>query len=149
MGSNMQLSEHFTLAELTKTNTGLDNTPSAEAIMNLKRLCVMVLEPLRLHLKKPVIVNSGYRSLEVNKKVGGSKTSSHMNGLAADIRVNGMSAAELALVVAHAGLPYDKAINEHGWVHVQVAPLGMSPRSELYTAVFTQGKPTTYLKGIV
>ena len=145
----MQLSEHFTLAELTKTGTGLDNTPSAEAIMNLKRLCVMVLEPLRLHLKKPVIVNSGYRSQEVNAKVGGSRTSSHMNGLAADIRVKGMSAAELALVVAHTGLPYDKAINEHGWVHVQVAPLGLPPRSELYTAVFTHGKPTTYLKGIV
>ncbi len=149
MGSNMQLSEHFTLAELTKTNTGIDNTPDNEAVMNLKRLCTMVLEPLRTHINKPIIVNSGYRSFEVNVKVGGSRTSSHMNGLAADIRVEGMSAADLALVVAHTGLPYDKAINEHGWVHVQVAPLGLPPRSELFTAVFTQGKPTTYMKGIV
>jgi hypothetical protein len=145
----MQLSEHFTLAELTKTNTGLDNEPNNEAVMNLKRLVTTVLEPLRLHIGKPIIVNSGYRSQAVNAKVGGSRTSSHLNGLAADIRIEGMTAAELAVAIAHTGLPYDKAINEHGWVHIQVAPLGMKPRSELYTAVFTEGKPTIYLKGIV
>lgn len=145
----MQLSEHFTLAELTTTNTGLDNEPNNEVVINLKRLVTTVLEPLRVHIDKPLIVNSGYRSQAVNMKVGGSKTSSHMNGLAADIRVEGMTAAELALVIAHTGLPYDKAINEHGWVHIQVAPLGLMPRAELYTAVFAVGKPTTYLKGIV
>ncbi len=145
----MQLSEHFTLAELTTTNTGLDNEPNKEVVMNLKRLVTTVLEPLRVHIDKPLIVNSGYRSQAVNMKVGGSKTSAHMNGLAADIRAEGMTAAELAIVIAHTGLPYDKAINEHGWVHVQVAPLGLMPKNELYTAVFADGKPTTYLKGIV
>lgn len=145
----MQLSEHFTLDELTVTQTGLDNTPSAEAVMNLKRLCNTVLEPLRLHIKKPIIVTSGFRSQEVNAKVGGSKTSSHMSGLAADIHVVNMTSAELAIAIAHTGLPYDKAINEQTWVHVQVSPLGMKPRAELYTAVFAEGKPTTYLKGIV
>lgn len=145
----MQLSEHFTLAELTTTNTGLDNEPNNEVVINLKRLVTTVLEPLRVHIDKPIIINSGYRSQAVNMKVGGSKTSSHMNGLAADIRVDGMTAAELAIVIAHTGLPYDKAINEHGWVHIQVAPLGLAPRAELYTAVFAVGKPTTYLKGIV
>jgi hypothetical protein len=60
-----------------------------------------------------------------------------------------MSAAELAIAITNIGLPYDKVINEHGWVHIQVAPVGVQPRSELYTAVFNPGKPTTYLKGIV
>jgi hypothetical protein len=145
----MQLSEHFTLEELTVTNTGLDNTPDEEVIENLTRLCNTLLEPLRSYLQKPILVTSGYRSPEVNAKVGGTSNSAHQLGLAADIHVPDMTPSELAIAISHTGLPYDKAISEPTWVHVQVAPSGSQPRAELYTAVFTPGKPTTYVKGIV
>ena len=104
------LSEHFTLAEMTRTSVkGVDNTPTEEAVGNLTRLCREWLEPLRLsyNLKyvvdidyhytpdqfEPVIVSSGYRSEAVNKAVGGVRTSNHLTGCAADIRCTGVEQA--------------------------------------------------------
>ena len=85
----MQLSEHFTLSEFTRSATasarGIDNTPSPEAIDNLRALCREVLEPLRRQLDRPVVISSGYRSPKLNKLVGGVRTSQHMTGEAADI----------------------------------------------------------------
>lgn len=85
----MQLSENFTLEELTHSNTAdkykIDNTPDEYVIKNLKKLCNEVLQPIRDKFGKPITVTSGYRSKELNKKVNSSKTSQHTVGAAADI----------------------------------------------------------------
>ena len=98
----IKLSEHFTLAELCKTRSGIKNVPNEAQVENLKRLCGW-LEELRLRYnlnkkekiknkdeEEPIIINSGFRSLEVNKAVGGSATSNHLTGCAVDIRVCGI-----------------------------------------------------------
>ena len=98
----MNLSEHMTLAELTKTRTGIKNVPNEAQVENLKRVCRW-LEELRLRYnlnkkekiknkdeEEPIIINSGFRSPEVNKAVGGSPTSNHLTGCAVDIRVCGI-----------------------------------------------------------
>ena len=98
----IKLSEHFTLAELCKTKTGIKNVPNEAQVENLKRLCGW-LEELRLRYnlnkkekiknkdeEEPIIINSGFRSPEVNKAVGGSPTSNHLTGCAVDIRVCGI-----------------------------------------------------------
>ena len=112
MNKNMKLSEHFTLGELTKTSykTEDENIPSRVAIENLKNLCENWLEDLRYSYNilykstvaepaeaqgpsEGIIINSGYRSPEVNKKAGGSATSNHLTGCAVDIRVGGFEQA--------------------------------------------------------
>jgi uncharacterized protein YcbK (DUF882 family) len=97
MNKNMKLSEHFTLGELTKTSykTEDGNIPSRVAIENLKNLCENWLEALRQAQgpSEGIIINSGYRSLEVNKRAGGSATSNHLTGCAVDIRVGGFEQA--------------------------------------------------------
>lgn len=149
----MQLSPHFTLAELTRTGTGLPNTPSPAIIDKLKALCVHVLEPVREHYGKPVTVNSGYRSPAVNAAVGSKPTSQHAKGEAADIEVPGVANAALARwirdnldfdqVIAEAVKPNDPAA---GWVHVSWVPTGR--RKQCLTAtmgshgmVYSQGLP--------
>lgn len=119
----MELSPHFTLAEFVRsslaTRKGIDNTPSAATIENLKALCLNVLEPLRASLKKPVRISSGYRSPILNKAVGGSRSSQHMFGLAADIYVDGMSTEELFQYIIHNQIPFDQLIQEFdSWVHI-------------------------------
>ena len=98
----IRLSEHFTLAELCKTShtTATGNTPPPAAINNLKNLCDNWLEPLRHSYNtrygdpdEPLIISSGYRSPEVNRKVGGSRTSNHTTGCAVDIRCLGLEQA--------------------------------------------------------
>ena len=99
MNKQTNLSEHFSLAELTKTNTGIENVPNEAQVENLKRLCRW-LERLRKRWNDkygdgddPIIINSGFRSAEVNKAVGGVPTSNHLTGCAVDIRCIGMEQA--------------------------------------------------------
>ena len=99
INKTMNLSEHFTLAELTKTNTGIENVPNEEQVNNLKRLCGW-LEQLRRRWNNiygdgddPIIINSGFRSPEVNKAVGGATLSNHLTGCAVDIRCIGIEQA--------------------------------------------------------
>ena len=94
--TNEKLTEHFTLEEMTKTGSKADNTPSAEQVDNLLRVCLW-LEMLRDQWNRkygagddPIIVNSGFRSAAVNKEVGGVANSNHLTGCAVDIRVTGM-----------------------------------------------------------
>ncbi len=112
--TSIRLSEHFTLAELTKTNTNLKNVPNEAQIENLKRVCRWLEllrsrynERLALNRRRlpprplerglggeaPIVINSGFRSAAVNKAVGGAATSNHLTGCAADIRVSGMEQA--------------------------------------------------------
>ena len=121
----MQLSKNFTLEELTFSDAaqrhGIDNTPNDEIVENLKRLCALILEPIREIVHKPVQVTSGYRSPLVNSLVGSKVTSQHIRGCAADIKVPGVTPDVLIKAIIGAGLPYEQVIREFdSWVHVSV-----------------------------
>ena len=121
----MQLSKNFTYEELTFSDAaqrhGIDNTPNDETIENLKRLCALVLEPIREIVHKPVQVTSSYRSPIVNSLVGSKVTSQHIRGCAADIKVPGVTPDVLIKAIIGAGLPYEQVIREFdSWVHVSV-----------------------------
>lgn len=121
----MQLSKHFTLEELTFSDAamrhGIDNTPNDEIVGNLKRLCALILEPVRDIVHKPVQVTSGYRSPLVNSLVGSKVTSQHIKGCAADIKVQGVTPDVLIKAIIGAGLPYEQVILEYQtWIHVSV-----------------------------
>ena len=90
LNSGAKLSPHFTLGELTKSSSHPDiyNVPTHEAIENLKHVCTW-LEVLRERSGGPVVINSGYRSQQLNRKIGGAPNSNHLTGCAVDIRVTG------------------------------------------------------------
>lgn len=122
----MNLSKHFTLKEMTMSTTamrlGIDNTPSAESIQSMSLLADRVLEPVREYIGEPIKISSGYRSPELNKKVGGSKTSQHCLGEAADIVCQNKN-SEMFYFIKN-NLEFDQLIWEFGdeqepdWVHV-------------------------------
>lgn len=152
----MQLSKNFALSEMTKSQTalrlGLDNTPSQGAIANLRLLAVNVLQPVRDHYARSVLVSSGYRSPVLNERIGGSRTSEHCRGMAADIEVPPISNYDLASWIAE-NLRYTQLILEFytqgvpdsGWVHVSFDPSNLKKHN--LTAVST-GSKTTYLPGL-
>ena len=118
----MNLSPHFTLEELTHTDhRQFDNTPHAEELLNLRRLADF-LELVKEQLQfKPIMVNSAYRSKEVNDAVGSKDTSQHRLGCAADIRVPGMTPDEVVRAVIVSKLPFDQLILEFdSWTHVSI-----------------------------
>ena len=150
MNNVTNLSEHFTLAELTKTNTRIENVPNEAQVKNLKRLCGW-LEMLREEYNKryslplapsegkgeyeqPIIINSGYRSPAVNKAVGGVATSNHLTGCAVDIRVLGMEqllryAVILLDISDESQEDFDELLLERNtkgtyWLHFAVRPEG-------------------------
>lgn len=116
------LSKHFTLAELTVTDhREFDNSPTQEEISNLQRLA-QLLEQVKHELyDKPIMVNSAFRSAQVNAAVGSKDTSQHRHGCAADIRVPGMTPDEVVRAVIAAGLPFDQIIREFDrWTHISI-----------------------------
>lgn len=119
---DFQLSRHFMLSEFTRSATairhGIDNTPDADSVASLQNLCVNVLEPLRMRFGV-IRITSGYRCLALNKKVGGSRTSQHLFGEAADIHVSSKEvAAKMFYFIKH-NLDYDQMLLEmkNGHVH--------------------------------
>ncbi|MCA3180941.1 MAG: D-Ala-D-Ala carboxypeptidase family metallohydrolase [Burkholderiaceae bacterium] len=149
----MNLSPNFTLDELllsqTATRRGIDNTPTATIIAELQRLAQTILQPLRDHLGRPVVVSSGYRSPALNRAVGGAQNSDHMYGRAADITVPGLKPRDVALTIVELRLPFRQCIVEGGrWVHVSIGDSSVEPRREQLTAVFGPGG-TQYLMGIL
>lgn len=122
----MNLTEHFTLSELLASQTASEKryteqfTPPQEVINNLRNLCINVLEPLRALVGKPIIITSGYRCERVNGSVPGSAThSQHLDGMAADTHVEGMTIEEWYQFIKHSGIVYDQLIQEHDlWAHV-------------------------------
>ncbi|UOG28959.1 D-Ala-D-Ala carboxypeptidase family metallohydrolase [Leptospira noguchii] len=141
----MNLSKNFTLSELTVTQTGIPNVPDERQIVNLKRLCETILEPLREAIGKPIEINSAFRSPAVNRKVKGSVTSQHMAGEAADFCVVGMSTLDVIKLIIKLKLPFHQLINEGTttgvtWVHVSVAPQGIKPKKEILNAFGVPGR---------
>lgn len=127
----MRLSKHFTLDEFLKSATatrlGIDNTPDEKVLNCIQALVDNVLEPLRAHYGRPIIITSGYRCPRLNKAVGGSSTSQHAIGQAVDIRSVSDSREdnkELFDMIREMKLPFDQLINEFGydWVHVSFGP---------------------------
>lgn len=119
--------KYFTMGELTFSQTavrrGISNVPSEQHVANLQALCDNILDPLRERLGRPIRISSGYRSPQLNIAVGGSKTSQHCYGEAADIVVPGMSVDEVVRAIVDSGLPYDQLIHEFGqWTHVSYGP---------------------------
>lgn len=148
---NMKLSEHFELAEFLVSETaarrGIANEPTPEVIENLRRLCQLVLQPLRIKLARPVVITSGYRSPALNRAVGGSPASHHMQGRAADIIVPGMTPLTVCQTAQQMKLPCVQIIHEFGrWAHLAVAV--SNERTQLLTAKRTQGK-TVYEPGLI
>lgn len=153
----MQLTKNFSLVEMVKSETalrnGLDNTPTPEVIGNLRILCEKVLQPLRTAYDRGVKVNSGYRSPDVNAAVGGSRTSDHTRGQAADIEIPGVSNYDLARYIEQ-NLPYTQLILEFytpgipdsGWVHVSYNPADLKRQS--LTAMRENGK-IVYKPGLI
>ena len=142
LNSQAKLSEHFTLGEMTKSNSHPEvyNIPSHEAIANLKRLCGW-LEELRKRYnakygvgEEPIRINSGYRSPQLNRAIHGNANSNHMTGCACDIRVSGMEQALRYAVVLmdyadESEQEFDELLiekNRYGaiWLHFAVRPSG-------------------------
>jgi hypothetical protein len=118
----MNLSENFTLDELTHTDhREFDNVPNESELANLKRLAAF-LETVKSAIGgKPIIVNSAFRSKQVNNAVGSSDRSQHRLGCAADIRVPQMKPDEVVKAIIAAGLPFDQVIREFDrWTHVSI-----------------------------
>ena len=118
----MNLSPHFTLAELTVTDhREFDNSPTQEEISNLQRLAQLLEQVKEAIGGKPVMINSAFRCKQVNDAVGSKDTSQHRHGCAADIRVPGMTPDAVVRAVIAAGLPYDQIIREFdAWTHISV-----------------------------
>jgi hypothetical protein len=152
-----QLTKNFSLAEMVKSETalrhGMENSPGPDELNNLLQLCANVLQPVRDHYQKGVKVNSGYRSPEVNARVGGSKTSDHCRGMAADIEIPGVPNADLASYIRdHLQFTqlilefYTPGVPDSGWVHVSYDDQDL--KKQVLTATRKDGK-TVYLPGLV
>ena len=150
----MKLSDHFSLAEFTKSQTaerkGIDNTPTQDHIERMKILCVSVLEPIRTEFDKPIMINSGYRSPDLCEAIGSKPTSQHAKGEAADIEIPGVYNAELAKYIQD-NLNFDQLILEcytgdpsSGWVHVSYVGLHANRKD-----VLTYDRTNGYRKGLI
>lgn len=132
----MKLSPHFSLDEFTTSQEavrrGIRNEPGEDGLKNLRKLAD-TLEQVRALLGHPIVISSGFRCRELNKAIGGSKTSAHMTGRAADFTCPGFGTPfEVAQAIAASGIVFDQLIHEYGrWVHIGIADI---PRQELLTA---------------
>ena len=121
----MQLTEHFTLDELTASEAaernGWDNTPNEEELDNLKRLAAFLEEVKTALGGRPVMVSSGFRCKQVNDSVGSKDTSQHRIGCAVDFRVPQLTPDEVVKTIIASGLPYDQVIREFDrWTHLSI-----------------------------
>jgi uncharacterized protein YcbK (DUF882 family) len=131
----MQISEHFTLEELTHTDhREFDNTPNEAELENIKRLAAFLEEVKSILGGKPVMVNSAFRSHLVNNAVGSKDTSQHRVGCAADLRIPSMTPDEVVKAIIASGIGYDQVIREFDrWTHISIPnePSGTPRRQAL------------------
>ena len=139
----MILTKNFSLEEMYRSDTarrcGIDNKPQTEEVVeNLRALCLEVLQPLRDHLGKPVVVSSGYRCKDLNKKVGGVENSQHLKGEAADIKVRDREDLIDVMRYIMDETDFDQLIREKSgsteWVHVSHKRNGNNRRMVLRLA---------------
>lgn len=144
-----QLSEHFTLEELIRSDTasrlGIDNSPTKQQLQHAKTYLIPGLEQVRELLGKPILISSGFRSVVVNISVpGSSKTSQHCKFEAADFTSPGFGTVlDVAKKIMYSDIKFDQLIYEYGsWVHLSFSS---SPRKK----VLSKYKGTSYLSGLV
>lgn len=139
----MKLSDHFLLSEFTRSQTAtrhnLPNSPDTTQIANLRQLCQTVLEPVRERLSnKPLYISSGFRSLELNRRIGSKDTSQHVAGCAADFTCPEFGDPdEVAYMLGCSDVPFDQLILEFGklgWIHISYSE---SPRRQILTASYS------------
>lgn len=145
----MNLSHNFTLDMLTRSETAkrksIPNMPGPLELERLKALCNTILEPLLQRYGAKMIVTSGYRSTELNRAIGGAKSSQHMKGEAADVVVAGVTPLTVCRWIEK-NLRFDQLIHEYGdWTHVSTAT---KPRKEMLTCYKKAGK-TVYVPGLI
>ena len=157
MAETIRLSKNFALSEMVKSATAerlnVDNSPSDIHLVNLTHLAIHILQPVRDEFGV-ITINSGYRSPSLNAKVGGSKTSQHCNGEAADFESSRISNPDLAAWIAK-HLEFDQLILEFydgvdpnsGWIHCSYKKDGTNRKNTL-TALRVKGK-TSYKKGLL
>lgn len=156
----MKLSTHFHLSEFTQSQTAirlmLDNTPNRTQIAALKLLCEKVLEPVREHYNRPVMISSGYRSPAVNRAVRGSRSSQHAKGEAADFELPGLANLSVCRWMER-NLNYDQLILEFyepgvpnsGWVHVSYREPYRNQELTAQRVIRNGRRRTVYKDGIV
>ncbi|CAB4172905.1 Peptidase M15A, C-terminal [uncultured Caudovirales phage] len=127
----MKLSQHLDLSEVTRSESakrnGISNMPTKEHIANFMLLAEKIFEPIREHFGVPIRISSGYRSKELNEKIGGSSTSQHSSGEALDIDMDGTSISNKQIFdYIKDNLEFDQLINEfnYSWVHVSYKSTG-------------------------
>ena len=128
----MQLTQHFTLEELTRSTIakqrGIDNTPAQDILENLRALCRNVLEPARLRFGAPIYITSGYRCPALNKAVGGKPTSQHLFGEAADLQVKGEENLrrlyDILDNLSHDQLIWEENAKGTKWLHISFRHIG-------------------------
>jgi hypothetical protein len=147
----MKLSAHLDLSEVIRSESakrnGISNMPIPQHIENFKLLAEKVFEPVRLHFGVPIHISSGYRSIELNKCIGGSLTSQHCTGEAIDIDMDSSTSGvtnKMVFDYIKDNLSFDQLINEfdYSWVHVSYESTGKQ-RKQVLDAIRVNGK-TTY-----
>jgi zinc D-Ala-D-Ala carboxypeptidase len=141
----LNLTDHFMLEEFIMSDyavrNGIDNTPEAQQIVNIKRLCEKILEPLRIKIGMPIHISSGYRCPELNIAIGGAKNSQHQalnDEAAADTIVSGITVQQWFDFIIMAGIYFDQLILEFdSWVHISWS---QEPRHEILIARKVDGK---------
>jgi hypothetical protein len=132
----MKLTEHFTLEELTASETaernGWDNTPNEGELANLGRLAAFLEQVKEVLAGKPIMISSGLRTKKVNDAVGSKDTSQHRIGCAADFKVPGMTPDEVVKAIVASGIGYDQVIREFDrWTHISIPnSINFSPRAQ-------------------
>jgi hypothetical protein len=123
------MTPHFTLAELTATShRQFDNTPNEKELANLQKLAEFLEQVKTLLDGKPIMINSAFRSKQVNDSVGSKDTSQHRLGYAADFKVPGMTPDEVVRAIIASDLQFDQIIREFdAWTHISISP---SPRRQ-------------------
>lgn len=150
----MQLSKNLSIAEMIRSESakrkGISNMPTEEHLANMKKLATNVFQPIREYFNVPIHISSGYRSLELNKAIKGSKTSQHCTGEAIDIDMDGTKVTNKQVFdYIKNNIVFDQMIWEFGtdlnpdWVHVSYESTGKQ-RKQILKAIKKNGK-TSYI----
>lgn len=141
-GVQMKLSKNFTKEEFEHSETAnknkIINRMSVQETKNAIILCNKLLEPIREHFNKPLIISSGFRSKALNKLTGGSPTSQHLFGQAVDFNIHGIATREAFQEIIKLNFTFDQIINEfNSWIHISYAE---NPRKQIFEALKIGGK---------